>query len=128
MDEKLKNYRYDSDKAEKFFTKMMAYTLGPVEVKEMMKDEHVKILDVRDCPDYSEGHIPNAISMPRAQMDSRLDELSKDNLYIVYCYNQQCHLAMCACRFLASNGYHCMHLDGGYKTWVEDFKFVVSKE
>ena len=128
MDNILQKYRYNTEEAEKFFTKMMAYTLGPVELKELMNDEHVKILDVRDCPDYSEGHIPNAVSMPRPQMDSRLDELSKDNLYIVYCYNQQCHLAMCACRFLALNGYHCMHLDGGYKTWVEDFKFAISKE
>ncbi|MBQ7450922.1 rhodanese-like domain-containing protein [bacterium] len=128
MDEQLKKYRYDSDKAEKFFTKIMAYTLGPVELKEIMEEDNVKILDVRDYQDFSEGHIPTAISMPRAKMDERLDELSKECLYIVYCYNQQCHLAMCACRFLASKGYHCMHLDGGYRTWSKDFQFVTTKE
>ena len=127
MDDKLKLTRFDTEKAEKFFTKMMAFTLGPVELKEIMKGEHVKILDVRDYPDYAEGHIPNAISIPRPQIASRLNELSKENLYIVYCYNQQCHLAMCACRFLTSNGFNCMHLDGGYRTWVEDFQFTVSK-
>ena len=73
MDDKLKKYRYDTDKAEKFFTKMMAYTLGPMELKEMMKDEHVKILDVRDYTDYFKDHIPNAISMPRTQIDSRIE-------------------------------------------------------
>ena len=123
MDDKLKKVRFDDDKAEKFFTKMMAYTLGPVELKEMMGHKDVKVLDVRYCADYAEAHIPGAISIPRPQLDSRLDELSKDDLYIVYCYNQQCHLGMCACRLLSSRGYHCMHLDGGFKVWVEDFHF-----
>ena len=128
MDERLKKYRYDTEKAEKFFTRQMAYTLGPVELKEMMNHRNVVVLDVRDCTDYKDGHIPNAISIPRPQLDSRLGELSKDNLHIVYCYNQQCHLGMCACRFLASNGYACMHLDGGYKVWSEDFHFATSQE
>lgn len=128
MDEKLHKLRHDTNMTEDFFTKMMAYTLGPVELKEMMEKEHVKVLDVRDCSDYKDGHIPGAISIPRPQLDARLDELYKDDLYVVYCYNQQCHLAICACRLLASNGYPCMHLDGGYKVWIEDFKFAVSKD
>ena len=128
MDEKLKKYAFDSDKAEKFFTKMMAYTLGPAELKEIIENECIKIIDVRDCTDYKDGHIPNAISIPRAELDSRLNELSKEDLHIVYCYNQQCHLGLCACRFLASNGYPCMHLDGGYKVWSEDFKYATTQE
>ena len=37
MDEKLQKLRFDTEKAEKFFTKMMAFTLGPVELKEIME-------------------------------------------------------------------------------------------
>ena len=128
MDEKLEKLRYDTDKAEDFFTQMMAFTLGPVELKEMLSNGHVKVLDVRDHADYTQGHIPGAISIPRNCMEERLDELSKDDLYVVYCYNQQCHLGMCACRFLASKGYLSMHLDGGYKVWNEDFQFATTKE
>lgn len=128
MDDKLNEMRKDSQKAEKFFTKMMAYTLGPVELKEMLEDNCVKILDVRDYSDYTQGHIPEAVSMPRNEMKDRINELSKEDLYIVYCYNQQCHLGLCACRFLASNGYPCMHLEGGYKTWSEDFQFATTQE
>ena len=127
MDEKLQKIRFDTEKAEKFFTKMMAYTLGPVELKEIMEHDGVKIIDVRDCVDYNDGHIPNAISIPRCDLESKLNELSKENLHIVYCYNQQCHLGMCACRLLASEGYPCMHLDGGYKVWSEDFRFATSQ-
>ena len=127
MDKKLHEIRFDSHKAAKFFTKIMAFTLGPVELKEMVEAKKIEILDVRDKSDYDEGHIPYAISIPRADMEDRLQELSKDKLYVVYCYNQQCHLGACACRFLSVNGYHAMHLDGGFKTWKDDFKFEVVK-
>ena len=128
VDTKLEELRKDTKKAEEFFIKMMAYTLGPVELKEMIKNNHAKILDVRDYSDYTQGHIPNAVSMPRHEMEDRINELSKEDLSIVYCYNQQCHLGLCACRFLASNGYPCMHLEGGYKVWSEDFQFATTHE
>lgn len=127
MDEKLHKIRFDTEKAAKYFTKIMAYTVGPVELQDMMADKKVEVIDVRDKEDFDDGHIPNAISMPRAEMPDRLNELSKDKLYVVYCYNQQCHLGACACRFLAVNHYHAMHLDGGFKVWSEDFKFDVQK-
>ncbi len=129
MDEKLKKIVFDSDKAEKFFTKLMAYTLGPAELKAKLEDGcNVKIIDVRENSDYVEGHIPGAISIPRAQLDNKLEDLSKEDVHIVYCYNHQCHLATCACRLLASKGYPCMHLDGGFKVWSEDFHYATSKE
>ena len=129
MDEKLKEIRYNTEKAAKYFTKIMAYTLGPIELKEMheKKTSDMIILDVRDKEDYEKGHILDAISMPRAEMDDRVDEFSKEKLYIVYCYNQQCHLGACACRFLSVNGFHAMLLEGGFKTWSEDFGLEVTK-
>ena len=127
MDEKLREIRFDTHKAEKFFTKIMAFTLGPVELKDMLEDKKVEVIDVRKKEDYDEGHIPTSISIPRAEMDTRLNELSKDKLYAVCCYNRECHLGACACRFLAVNGYHAMHLDGGFKTWKDDFHFEVCK-
>ena len=127
MDKELNKMREDTKEAAEFFTRIMAYTLGPVELKEIIQKENTVLIDVRDKEDFEEGHIPQAISIPRAELDHRLVELSKDNLHIVYCYNQQCHLGACACRFLAVNGFKCMHLDGGYKTWTEDFRFAVSK-
>lgn len=127
MDEKLKELRFNTEKAAKFFTKIMAFTLGPVELKQMIEENKVKIIDVRKKEDFEDGHIPTAISMPREEMEERLNELSKETLYVVYCYNQQCHLGACACRFLSVNGYHCMHLEGGFQTWDKEFKFKVEK-
>ena len=128
MDKKLHDLRHDTGKAEKFFTRLMAFTLGPMELKEMLdSNEKIVVIDVRDKEDYDSGHLPKAISIPRAELDERLEELSKDDLHIVYCYNQQCHLGLCACRLLAVKGYPCMHMEGGYKTWTEDFRFTTVK-
>lgn len=129
MDKKLNEIRYDTEKATKYFSKIMAYTLGPAELKEMSKNHtEMIILDVRNKEDYDNAHIPNSISIPRSEMDERTNELCKEKLYVVYCYNQQCHLGACACRFLSANGYHAMLLEGGFKTWSEDFGFEVCKK
>lgn len=127
MDNILHELRHDSKKAESFFTNLMAFTLGPMELKSMMEQENVVIIDVRDKDDYDNGHIPNAISIPRKDLDEKFEELSKDKIHIIYCYNQQCHLGLCACRFLATKNIPCMHLDGGYKVWDEDFRFATVK-
>ena len=39
MSETIKELRFDSDKAMDFFAKNLAYTLGPVELKEMLEEE-----------------------------------------------------------------------------------------
>lgn len=127
MDEKLKELRENTEKAAKFFTKIMAYTIGPEELKEMMHSEDISILDVRKAVDFKDGHLPKAISVPREELDLRYEELPKDKTYVVYCYNQQCHLGICACRFLSMKGYKTIHLDGGYKTWTEDFQYAITQ-
>lgn len=127
MDEKLKETRHNTEEAAKYFTNKMAFTLGPAELKELIDNDKIVVIDVREKEDFDEGHIPSAISIPRKELDSRLDELSKENTHVVYCYNTQCHLAACACRLLALNGFTCMELCGGYKSWTEDFRYATIK-
>lgn len=124
MHEKIKEIRFNSEKAQCFFSKLLAFTLGPVELKELMDEENVRVVDVRRVEDYEVSHIPSAISIPCDEMDKRLDELSKDEVTIVYCYNQQCHLGAKAALTLSDYGYPVMLLEGGFKTWTEDFRFA----
>ena len=127
MNEKIKEIRQDTQKAEDFFTKRLAYTLGPVELKNFMEKGGVKVVDVRLKADYDIAHIPGAISIPKDELDKRLTELSKDEITIVYCYNQQCHVGDNACLILAEYGYPTMLMEGGFKVWVEDFRFATSQ-
>lgn len=127
MNEQIKELRHDSEKAQKFFAKQIAYTLGPIELKELMDEGKVKLVDVRANVDYEINHIPGAISIPKDELGQRIGELSKDEINVVYCYNQQCHLGVKAAYIIAEYGYPVMLLEGGYKTWVDDFRFAVTQ-
>jgi len=42
-------------------------------------------LDVRSSDDYAAGHIPGALSIPLAELESRLGELDPGSWIITYC-------------------------------------------
>ena len=115
--------RKDTKEAAKFFAHKISYTLGPVELKEKITKGLVKVIDVRAKEDYDSGHIEGAISIPKADLHERLQELSKDDLHAVYCYNQQCHLGAVAAFILNDAGYPAMEMEGGIDVWINDFKF-----
>ena len=127
MNEKIKEMRFDTNSAQNYFIKRLAYTLGPVELKNFMEKGGVKVIDVRDEADYKIGHIPGAISIPKEMIDKNLDKLSKDEINIVYCYNQQCHFGDSACLNIAQYGYPVMLMEGGFDVWVNDFRFTTTQ-
>ena len=123
MSNYISEIRHNAKKAEEFFAQKLAFTLGPVELKKMVEDGKVKLIDVRRAEDFNESHIPQAISIPKDELKEKLSQLSKDDVHAVYCYNQQCHLGAAAAFTLALNGYFAMELEGGFKVWQEDFGF-----
>lgn len=124
MNEKIKQTRLDITQAKEFFTKRLAFTLGPVELKNFMEKGGIKVVDVRAEADYNIAHIPGAISIPKDKIDENLDKLSKEEVTIVYCYNQQCHLGDSACLNIAQYDYPVMLLEGGFDVWMNDFRFA----
>lgn len=128
MNEEIKTLRNCTKSAKDYFLTRLAFTLGPVELKNFMDKGGIKLVDVRQNADYEIGHLPGAISIPKDELTENLDKLSKDEVSIVYCYNQQCHLGERACLLLAEYGYPTMLLEGGYDVWVNDFRFSVVSE
>lgn len=126
MNEEIRNIRNNTEKAECFFSKILAFSLGPIELKELSQENEVKIIDVRSRADYEVGHIPMAISIPFEEMPERLNELNKDELHVVYCYNPYCHLGAKAAYLLAKHQIPVMELCGGFKVWSEDFRFATT--
>ncbi|QER42466.1 rhodanese-like domain-containing protein [Thermodesulfobacterium sp. TA1] len=57
------------------------------EVKKLVEQKSVLIIDVRPPAKYAEGHIPGAINLPLAQFGKKLPEILKDKqaLAVVYC-------------------------------------------
>lgn len=127
MTEFIDKIRHDTEAATDFFAKKLAYTLGPVELQHMLAEKKVKLVDVRAKEDYDEGHIQDALSIPKADLLDQMQHLSKADVHVVYCYNQQCHLGAAAALVLAKNGYPVMELEGGFDVWSNGFKFEVVK-
>lgn len=126
MSDYINEVRFDTKKAENFFAERLAFTLGPVELQKMLEQNKVKLIDVRAREDFEDSHIPEAISIPMAEIEAHLGQLSKNDVHVVYCYNQQCHLASAAALTFAKNDYPVMELEGGFKVWHKDFKFDVT--
>ena len=127
MNVKIKELRNDSVSARNYFLKRLAYTLGPVELKNFMEKGGVKVIDVRLKADYDIGHIPGAISIPKDELTNNIEKLSKDDITIVYCYNPQCHLGEQACLLLTDYDFPVMLMEGGFDVWANDFKFEVEQ-
>jgi rhodanese-related sulfurtransferase len=127
MSEYIDRIRLNTEIAEDYFAEKLAFTLGPVELKKMIAENKIKLIDVRAKDDFDESHIPTAISVPKDEIQARLDEFSQTDVHVVYCYNQQCHLGASAALTFAKRGYPVMELEGGFKCWVEDFGFETEK-
>lgn len=108
---------YDFNKAREHFNARNAFTTGPHELLGMIdRKADVVIVDLRLPSDYRKGHVPGAVNLPKGRWDKPVG-LSKDKLNVVYCYNQQCHLASEAAEQLVEQGYPVVEMEGGFATW-----------
>ncbi|WP_022668332.1 rhodanese-like domain-containing protein [Desulfospira joergensenii] len=67
---------------------------NPMEVRRIVTQKEMMILDVRPAFVYEEGHLPGAYSFPLDEFDDLLDQLLKlvkrDTPILVYCSGFQC--------------------------------------
>jgi NADPH-dependent 2,4-dienoyl-CoA reductase/sulfur reductase-like enzyme/peroxiredoxin family protein/rhodanese-related sulfurtransferase/TusA-related sulfurtransferase len=77
--------------------------------------ENQVLIDVRNPEELKSGSIPGAENIPLGQLREKLEELSKDREYLVFC--QVGLRGYHACRILMQHGFNCRNLTGGYKTY-----------
>lgn len=109
---------HDPAKAKEYFEAKMAFTTGPVELERLLASKEVNVVDVRAAEDYAEGHIPNAINLPKDKW-ATLEGLRKDKVNVLYCYSHVCHLAAAAAVEFAGKGFPVMEMEGGMRAWRE---------
>jgi len=128
-DDYINELRMNSEEAEQFFAHILAFTMNPGKVHKKIeeKEEGIVIVDVRKHEVYKYGHIPGAISIPKEELENRLNELSRNNIHIVYTYDPYCSLAVKACLFLARNGFPAVKMKGGYDAWANYYKYEIEK-
>lgn len=90
--------------------------ITPKEALEMM-GEGVIILDVRTQTEFDEGHIPNAILLPDAEITQRAEEVlpDRDQTTLVYCRSGR--RSALAAKALIQLGYTNVYDFGGILDW-----------
>ena len=78
------------------------------------------VLDVREADAFAAGHIPGAVSIPRGQLELRVNEEIPDPTLRIVCACEFGKISTLAAATLRSLGYmHAAALDGGMKAWRE---------
>jgi rhodanese-related sulfurtransferase/DNA-binding transcriptional ArsR family regulator len=85
-------------------------------LKELRSDQ-VILLDVRPAEEYQAGHLPQALSIPVAELEARLSEVPLDREIIAYCRGPYCVFADEAVALLRTRGYHARRLEEGVADW-----------
>jgi rhodanese-related sulfurtransferase/DNA-binding transcriptional ArsR family regulator len=94
--------------------------LEPVTLKELrrlLREDDVTILDVRPAEEFEAGHIPGAQSVPVAELKRRLREIPKDQEVIAYCRGRYCVFSLEAVTLLRKHGYRARRADEGLPDW-----------
>ena len=55
------------------------------ETQSLLEKRQAVLIDVRDTAAYDQSHATGALSLPVAEMESRLNELPRDKTLILYC-------------------------------------------
>src|SRR5712691_5764915 len=77
----------------------------------------IVVLDTRPANEYAAGHIAGAISVPVAELKSRLHRLPKNKEYVAYCRGPYCVYADRAVELLRKSGRRARRLRVGLPEW-----------
>jgi rhodanese-related sulfurtransferase len=90
------------------------------EAREMLKDEGVVVIDVREPHEYQAGHVPAATLIPVNSVFARRDELPKDKKILFVC--KMGSRSALAAEMAAAAGLpaeQLYNLEGGTDAWVK---------
>ena len=94
--------------------------LEPVSRDELMdrlRAGTATVLDVRPEDEFRQGHLPDALNIPLAQLEQRLAELPADGEIVAYCRGPWCVLSFEAVAVLRQRGYRVRRLEDGFPEW-----------
>jgi DNA-binding transcriptional ArsR family regulator len=92
-------------------------SVGREELLEQARRGDIIVIDVRPQAEYEVAHLPFARSMPVAEIEKRLLELSTDKEIVAYCRGPFCLLSDEAVALLGAKGYRARKILDGVSEW-----------
>jgi thiosulfate sulfurtransferase len=84
---------------------------------ELLRQEPVTVVDIRDPQSFSAGHIPGAVRLDNSNVEDFLRQADPDQPVLVCCYHG--HSSQGAAQFLVQRGFEQVYsLDGGMSAWM----------
>ena len=83
-----------------------------------------RVLDVREPGEYVEGHVPDALPVPMAELPDRLGELDASEPVYVVCASGNRSAAMTD--VLTAAGFEAYSVIGGTQGWAESGRPLVT--
>jgi rhodanese-related sulfurtransferase/TusA-related sulfurtransferase len=121
----LKHYLRKSSGADTIERKHPNVVTNEVLDQKLKETNDLVIVDVRESAEYAFDHIPNAISIPLGELQSRLNELDKDNAVYVVCRTG--NRSDFASQKLAENGFtNVMNVVPGMSQWTGETKSITN--
>jgi len=93
-------------------------TITRDDLRTRLRDGDVVVLDVRPEAEYTAAHIRGAISIPIADLKSRLGDIPDGADVVAYCRGPYCVYADEAVRILTKKGRTAARLEGGFPEWA----------
>ena len=95
--------------------------INPADLKNMQqKKEEFLLLDVREPDEVAEGAIAGAKTLPRGQLEYKIDTITTDKNKPIVCYCGGGGRSALAAQSLQKMGFkNVKSLAGGYKGWKE---------
>ncbi len=87
------------------------------ELRTLVREGGVTIVDVRPRDEYQSGHIPGAISVPLGELKRRMRELPKRREIVAYCRGPYCVFALEAVTLLRDHGFKARRSEEGWPAW-----------
>lgn len=91
--------------------------INALDLIQRLNEGNMILLDVRPVEEYAAGHLPGAISLPVAELEAHLSELSTGREVVAYCRGPYCVFADEAVTLLRSKGYQARRLQQGLPDW-----------
>ena len=92
--------------------------LSPTDSVRLINDQNAVVLDVRSPADFKKGHILNAVNIPAARIEERLNEIEKFKNRPLLCYCALGTVAPQASVKLRQLGFATVYgLKGGLNAW-----------
>ncbi len=94
--------------------------LEPISIQQLrskIRRGHVTVIDVRPKEEYSNGHLPGAISVPLPELKKYVRNLPSNKEIIAYCRGKYCVMAPEAAKMLITKGFKTTIMQDDVNSW-----------